>query len=73
MILFGLILLLLVLSESKLVMVQSVFRHGARYPIYPNKYDGTIYAVELDKIGTCLNIQASSAHQAKECIICLEN
>ena len=30
------LLLLLPLAQQKLVMVQSVFRHGARYPIYPN-------------------------------------
>jgi hypothetical protein len=36
---------------GKLVYVQEVFRHGARYPIYPTTKDGTEYAIEEDRIG----------------------
>ena len=34
-----LLALIATITLQKLAMVQSVFRHGARYPIYPNKYD----------------------------------
>jgi hypothetical protein len=30
-------LVLLAIASAKLVYVQEVFRHGARYPIYPSK------------------------------------
>jgi hypothetical protein len=43
--------LLLSLMAGKLVYVQEVFRHGARYPIYPTTKDGTEYAIEEDRIG----------------------
>lgn len=45
------LLLLFGTACGKLVYVQEVFRHGARYPIYPNKHDGTEYAVEEDRVG----------------------
>lgn len=41
----------MVASTAKLVYVQEVFRHGARYPIYPSKADGTDYALLEDRVG----------------------
>ena len=42
---FGLVLTLLScsVSEKKLIFIQELFRHGARYPIYPSDTDGTEY------------------------------
>ncbi len=34
------------LEKPKLVFLQETFRHGARYPIYPNIYDNSIYATK---------------------------
>lgn len=31
-------------QTKKLVFIQELFRHGARYPIYPKKNDFSIYA-----------------------------
>lgn len=39
-----LIVLIVTQNSSKLVMMQQVHRHGARYPIYPRADDNSTYA-----------------------------
>lgn len=36
--------LVFVVTAQKLLMIQSVFRHGARYPIFPNSIDNSSVA-----------------------------
>ena len=38
-------------AEKKLIFIQEMFRHGARYPLYPSAGDKTEYADELKSIG----------------------
>lgn len=40
------LLSLAVLSAGKLLMVQELFRHGARYPIYASLDNYSTYAVD---------------------------
>lgn len=48
-------------AAEKLIMVQELFRHGARYPIYPNKIDGSEYALGENSVGE-LTTQGKSMH-----------
>ena len=44
---FGVLAMLLSLGyqqNTDLIFVQQVFRHGSRYPIYPNPLDGSDFA-----------------------------
>jgi len=43
--------LTLVSTKPKLIMVQELFRHGARYPIYPNDIDKSSYALKDNAMG----------------------
>jgi hypothetical protein len=41
---FGLVLMVVLVvycQQPKLIMVNELFRHGARYPVYPHKDDGS--------------------------------
>lgn len=60
---FGLVLTLLScsVSEKKLIFIQELFRHGARYPIYPSDTDGTEYTDELKSEGE-LTTQGKKMH-----------
>lgn len=48
-------------EEPKLIFVQQVFRHGARYPIYPNDKDGSKFAMEQNAVGE-LTSQGKAMH-----------
>ena len=39
------------LQESKHICVQQVFRHGARYPIYPSHFDGSDFVRKEHDLG----------------------
>lgn len=55
------LLLGLAVCADKLIMVQELFRHGARYPIYPNKFDMSEYALADNSIGE-LTTQGKTMH-----------
>ena len=55
------ILLFCCYSEKKLIFIQELFRHGARYPIYPTPTDGSDYATELNSEGE-LTTQGKNMH-----------
>ena len=59
----GLLLLIIQLchAQKKLIFVQELFRHGARYPIYPKSYDNTTYAIDLNSVGE-LTTQGKNMH-----------
>ncbi len=54
---FGLFICLFLLTlkmsscAKKLVFIEELFRHGARYPIYITKEDGTTYATDQNSEG----------------------
>jgi hypothetical protein len=48
-------------TNPKLIYVQEVFRHGARFPIYPSKNDNSYYAKEQRSAGE-LTKQGKSMH-----------
>ena len=48
-------------SEKKLIFVQELFRHGARYPIYPTTIDGSDYAINEHSEGE-LTTQGKNMH-----------
>ena len=59
----GLVLLSLISNTlaSKLVLIQALTRHGARYPIYVDHSDGSDYAKEQNSIGE-LTTQGKNMH-----------
>lgn len=48
-------------AEKKLIFVQELFRHGARYPIYVNSEDGSSYAAQEHSVGE-LTTQGKNMH-----------
>jgi hypothetical protein len=38
-------------DNSPLIFVQELFRHGARYPIFPSTIDKSDYAIKEKKVG----------------------
>lgn len=48
-------------QDPKLIYVQEVFRHGARYPIYPSSKDNSAYASAERSVGE-LTKQGKSMH-----------
>lgn len=48
-------------GSKKLIFVQELFRHGARYPIYASADDGTEYVDELKSDGE-LTTQGKKMH-----------
>ena len=49
------------LADKRLIFVQELFRHGARYPIYPSQEDNTMFAVEENSVGE-LTTQGKNMH-----------
>jgi len=59
---FSLLLLILAQTQQdRLIMVQQVFRHGARYPIYSSNKDGSAFAVTEHSEGE-LTSQGKAMH-----------
>ena len=46
-----LLLILVAIEGRQLLMVHEIFRHGARYPIYPNNKDNSSFASEERELG----------------------
>jgi hypothetical protein len=59
--LYLLALLLVTLSARQLIYVHEVFRHGARYPIYPNSKDFSNISLTDNAFGE-LTRQGKSQH-----------
>jgi|JI6StandDraft_1071083.scaffolds.fasta_scaffold253415_1 hypothetical protein len=48
-------------QSPRLIFVQQVFRHGARYPIYPSQKDGSDFAIKQHSVGE-LTSQGKAMH-----------
>ena len=50
-----------VASAQKLLMIQETFRHGARYPIFPEAADGSDFAEKINSVGE-LTVEGKNMH-----------